>query len=297
MQSENRDALKERFAHLDLAQLEELLRQDWLADSNNLTAEQTLAILEVIEEKKSSGLNEDREAEVAAAWQSFKHHYLPLVEADETLYGATIRKTKSTKRCFIPPRLSWAAAIIVVFILSTSVFAYQVYGYNIFENIAQWTAEIFRLKAPVEPNDNLNENLGEDLFPDASDPRLQPVYATMKELEIPTTLAPTWIPERFDGHPIVETSTTPFKGVISAFIHESETLMLSFDYITKADTIYEKDDSLVTSLRINGVTYYFMSNNAQNRVVWSVDQFECSINGTVTYEELEQIVLSIYERR
>ncbi len=72
--------------------------------------------------------------------------------------------------------------------------------------------------------------------------------------------------------------------------------MLSFDYNTNADSMYEKDDSPVTSLRINGVTYYFMSNNAQNRVVWSVDQYECSINGTVTYEELEQMVLSIYER-
>lgn len=72
--------------------------------------------------------------------------------------------------------------------------------------------------------------------------------------------------------------------------------MLIFEHSTDTDTIYEKDDTDVTTLKINGVTYYFMSNLAQNRVVWSVNQFECSINGTVSYEELEQMVRSIYER-
>ncbi len=289
MQARDQEFYKERFARLEIAQLEELLKQDWQADGGLLNAEQTLAILEIIEEKKPSEVSE---AEIEAGWQSFLTHYLPLLDTGETLYEDTTIKAKSTRRRFALPRLTWAAAILAVFILSSSLFAYQVCGYNVWENIAQWTAEIFRLKAPIVPNGNL----GEDLFPDVTDPRLQPLYSAMQELEIPTTLAPTWIPDRFAGPAIVETSTAPFKGVITGFIEDQETLLLIFDYITDADTMYEKDAFPITSRRINGVTYYFMSNNAQNRVVWSVNQYECSINGNVTYEELEQMVLSIYER-
>ncbi|HBK85055.1 MAG TPA: hypothetical protein DDZ53_03380 [Firmicutes bacterium] len=289
MQSKDQKFYKERFAKLEVEQLEELIRQDCLADGSLLNTEQTLAILEIIEERRPSGVGE---AEIDAAWDSFQAHYLPLVETNEALYDNKTSRTKATRRRFVLPRLSWVAAILAVFILSSSLFAYQVYGYNVWENIAKWTSEIFQLKTPVTPNGDA----GEGMFPDAADPRLQPLYEAMKELEIPTTLAPTCIPERFEGPGIIETSHAPFKGVINGFILEQETLMLSFDYNTNADSMYEKDDSPVTSLRINGVTYYFMSNNAQNRVVWSVDQYECSINGTVTYEELEQMVLSIYER-
>ena len=72
--------------------------------------------------------------------------------------------------------------------------------------------------------------------------------------------------------------------------------MLIFDYIADGETMYEKDDAPVETLKINGVTYYFMSNLAHNQVIWSVSEFECSIQGTVGYEELEQMVRSMYER-
>lgn len=269
--------------------LEELIRQDCLADGSLLNTEQTLAILEIIEERRPSRVGE---AEIDAAWNSFQTHYLPLVETNEALYDDETSRTKTTRRRFVLPRLTWIAAILAVFILSSSLFAYQVYGYNVWENIAKWTSEIFQLKTPVTPNGDA----GEDMFPNAADPRLQPLYEAMKDLEIPTTLAPTWIPERFQATGIIDSSDTPFKGVVNTFVQEQEVLMLIFEHSTDTDTIYEKDDTDVTTLKINGVTYYFMSNLAQNRVVWSVNQFECSINGTVSYEELEQMVRSIYER-
>lgn len=289
MQSKDQKFYKERFAKLEVEQLEELIRQDCSADGSLLNTEQTLAILEIIEERRPLGVGE---AEIDAAWNSFQTHYLPLVETNEALYDDETSRTKATRRCFVLPRLSWVAAILAVFILSSSVFAFQVYGYNVWENIARWTAEIFQLKTPVTPNGDA----GEDMFPNAADPRLQPLYEAMKELEIPTTLAPTWIPERFEGPGILETSDEPFSAVINGFFPEQEALTIFFTCNTNGTGIHEKDDTPVNTLKINGVTYYVMSNLAHNQVIWSVNEFECSIQGTVSYEELEQMVRSIYER-
>ena len=289
MQSKDQKFYKERFAKLEVEQLEELISQDCLADGSLLNTEQTLAILEIIEGRRPSGVGE---AEIDAAWDSFQAHYLPLVETNEALCDDETSRTKATRRRFVLPRLSWVAAILAVFILSSSLFAYQVYGYNVWNTIAQWTTEIFRLKSPAAPGGNPEEYA----FPEATDPRLQPLYSAMQDLEIPTTLAPTWIPVRFEGPGIIETSAFPFRGVVNAFIQDQETLMLIFDYIADAETMFEKDDTPVTTLKINGVTYYFMSNLAHNQVIWSVNEFECSLQGTVSYEELEQMVRSIYER-
>jgi len=279
---------KERFAKLETEQLEGLIEQDWQEGGSTLNAEETLAILEILEERSPSGVTDD---EIEAEWQTFLTDYLPVLEeTGETLYEGIYDLTEpAVKHRSKTSMLTRVAAILAVVVVSSSLFVYKTYSYNVWENFAKWTAEIFRL-------DNQGAPIEEPMFPNAADPRLQPLYEAMKDLEIPTTLAPTWIPERFQATGIIDSSDTPFKGVVNTFVQEQEVLMLIFEHSTDTDTIYEKDDTDVTTLKINGVTYYFMSNLAQNRVVWSVNQFECSINGTVSYEELEQMVRSIYER-
>lgn len=288
MRPENQCFHKGRFAQLKTEQLEELIEQDWHEGGSTLNAEETLAILEILEERNPSGVTDK---EIEAEWQTFLTDYLPVLEeTGETLYEGIYDLTEpATKRRFRTHIFTRVAAILAVVIVSSSLFIYQAHGYNVWENLAKWTAEIFRLNNQDTPN-------GEKVFTDAADPRLQPLYKAMKELEIPTNLAPTWIPDRFDGPGIIETSDFPFKGVVNGFTGEQETLMLIFDYITEGETMYEKDGSPVDTLKMNGVTYYFMSNLAHNQVIWSVNEFECAIQGTVSYEELEQMVRSIYER-
>lgn len=141
----DKEFYKEHFANFDVDQLEELIQRDWQADGTLLNAEQVLAIAEILEEKIPSGVTDE---EIEADWQSFLNDYLPLLEVDEPLTEAKGNKEQLPKHS----RIAWAAGILAVFILSTSVFAFQVYGHSVWESIARWTAEIFQLKTPVTPN-------------------------------------------------------------------------------------------------------------------------------------------------
>ena len=153
--------------------------------------------------------------ETEAEWQTFPTDYLPVLEeTGETLYEGIYDLTEpAIKRRSRTSMLTRVAAILPVAVVSSSLFVCNAYSYNVWENFTKWTAEIFRL-------DNQGAPIEEHKFPYAADPRLQPLYKAMKELEIPTTLAPTWISERFEWPGITETSDFPFKGAVNTFMRE-----------------------------------------------------------------------------
>lgn len=55
----------------------------------------------------------------------------------------------------------------------------------------------------------------------------------------------------------------------------------------------EKSDDLIEIYTTNDVEYYIFSNNAKLQVVWIIGEFECLITGSISIEEMKEMINSI----
>lgn len=115
------------------------------------------------------------------------------------------------------------------------------------------------------------------------------------------SLAPTWIPERFELDVVtVDDSLSPALIIFtSKYVCNTQSIIISVNmHQTADDTKYvtwQKDDIDVIPLELKGRTFYMMENNNQQSVVWVDGVFECGIIGEMSRDELTEIIKSIYK--
>ena len=113
---------------------------------------------------------------------------------------------------------------------------------------------------------------------------------------IPENLLPTWIPEGYSYDDIDELETDDMKMIRYFFRGENEKELISIFVFYLYNDIkinYEKDDSPVETFNKDGLTYYLMGNVNTNTFIWRNGSFECQVDGTVSRDELKQMIDSI----
>ncbi|MFA5531784.1 MAG: DUF4367 domain-containing protein, partial [Thiohalomonadaceae bacterium] len=179
-----------------------------------------------------------------------------------------------------------------VIILLTGTLTAQALGYDVWKAVAQWTRDIFQFTPGTVPSQEVRET------PELPDPYYDTLDKALSAFGIEdVAIVPSWIPERFET-PAIEAIYTPNSTVISAvYTNEKDVLIISLASVAGDEsTHYEKDETEIILYDANGITHYIMSNNAQNSAVWVSGIYECTIYGTVSEDELKQIIDSIYER-
>lgn len=187
------------------------------------------------------------------------------------------------------PKLLLIAAVLILLFASSA----QAFHFNVFDLFARWTSEIFHLdnrpaavaqvtRNPLERNEVRTYDSVEDM---------------LSEFDITVPLFPTWVPERFTA-PEIGVTDTEFG--LRLYISYTDNGLESFLKVkaNQASPInskdVEKDRSDAVSKHINGTLYYFMSDvGGREKVIWQNGEFECNITGTVTRDEMEQIISSI----
>ena len=211
--------------------------------------------------------------------------------AEEDIISSSLRRSK--KRTI--SRVLLIAAVLTL-ILATTAQAFRFV--DIFDLFARWSAEVFGFQTDkVEYAEIMKRPLaiGETREYDS-------VQEMMNDFGITAPLFPTWVPERF-GEP------TAYAKIID------KKICFYVDFGKKEDHLHirayeiarnlhdtEKDVRASESERVSGITFYFMSDNLDNlsdkleKVAWQNGQLECLAYGTVTRDEMKQIIYSIYER-
>jgi len=295
---------------LSTEELRNLLKmQDFSSYANLVDTDYILRILEVIEKREKETPNGSALPDTAKAWDSFQKNYLPLANAGESLYLAEeedyvinkaegsaddimqVINTPREHRRTLSLRAAYAAALVVIILLTGTLTA-QALGYDVWKAVAQWTRDIFQFVPGTAPSQEVKKT------PELTDSHYDTLEKALSTFGIEdVAIVPSWIPERFEA-PAIEAIYTPYSTMISAvYTNEDDVLVISLSSVAGDEsTHYEKDETAVIQYDRKGITHYIISNNAQYSAVWLSGIYECTIYGTVSEEELKQIIDSVYER-
>ena len=180
------------------------------------------------------------------------------------------------------------AAAIVILCGAASAF-----GFNVFQAMAEWTSETFGFVSP-----NAHEKSQEEPPVSQDDPYRELRMAVAAETD--TLMVPTWAPE---GTVLVDDVSAAdrlksirIQGTYQTDQGEYTVRIVIYDDIPDDYTAtYEKDDRPVRMYEAGGIVHYIMSNNQNRGVAWTNGNLEGSIQGSLTEEELEKMVDSIYK--
>ena len=180
-------------------------------------------------------------------------------------------------------------AAILTLVLATAASSSR---YDFFGQFTRWTEEIFGFEThepqvaeiTKRPDMALNETR-----------EYESIEALCEDFGITAPLFPTWVPERF-GEPTV-LAVNSQRGLLLRADYDSEQggLHISVSEITPNMRDTEKDYGEVEMKRIHDVDFYFMSDDKIDTVTWQSGLIECQIFGTVSRDELKQVINSIFE--
>lgn len=270
-------------------ELEELLALDFTENEDDKpNVEYIMTILEVIHERE--GDTPEKQAELDAAWNEFQEIIREEEQAEtgttekpnldhpcKTEYGQASRKhTRVLRYCAV------VAAVIILFCGS----AYAA-GWNIFQALAEWTAETFSFLT----GDEQEEPYGQDVFEFM---RLE--VATWSE----TPAVPKWAPEGTEQSGEIEVAESS-RGVriMGAFIDNKQefTILISVYHTIPNEFpgTYQKDSEMVQEYEVGGITHYIVGNNENISVMWTNGNIEGHIQGALSIGEAQEMIDSIYE--
>lgn len=180
------------------------------------------------------------------------------------------------------------AAALMALIFLTSV---QAFGFDFFGLIARWSSEVFGFQSKPTAVATITRN---PLAPN-EERSYDSVQAMLDDFGITAPLFPTWVPERF-GFPTVYARNVEY-GVRLYAEYESgnNTLLIVASELDRGDMRTTEVDANANPYWVNDAVFYFMSDTASEKATWYNSDFECQIYGTVSRDELKQIVSSIYE--
>lgn len=284
---------------MSVEELEDLLRQDFVATGDELPdADYLLEILEVIQRKETQESG-TAPVDTSAALKEFKEEYvghedvwlsgcdLPSVFEAQGAQPAACREQGRPRRRVRKLRhvMAAAAAVLVVIGLVPAAF-----GVNVFKIFASWTADTFGFDNSDSPPVIASPVI------DGDDPYLDMRAATAAET--PLTIIPTWAPEGtvpLDATQVVEkTESTRIKSSYSMDNGDFSIAVTVYHSQINYNGEYQKDDEAVVVYESGGVTHYILSNLDETIVSWMNGNVECMIRGNLSTAQAKKMIDSIY---
>lgn len=109
---------------------------------------------------------------------------------------------------------------------------------------------------------------------------------------------PTWYPE---GSLLTRVEENPMDDgymLLAAFSLDGEEFHICVTVYNTEEEMdvrnYEKNEGMPEEYPVHGITHYIMGNMARNVAIWRNGNVECSIQGFLTVDQLEQMIDSIY---
>ena len=278
-------------------ELEELLAASFpLGDNAETDEAYIMTIMEVIREREEKEADkEKRQAEVDAAWREFQEYRAErdrekaevdgMADASGKFPGEPFRPQEKIRTAKKPGRVlrSCAAAAAVIVLLCGTAYAF---GWNIFQALADWTAETFQFLTGAE-TEEFDYGVFDRLY-----------KSVTVETDIP--VVPRWAP---DGTEEVEQPRTSVRSdktriVGQYLIGEREfTVRIMIYNTTPEDYLgaYQKNDVTVEEYESGGIIHYITENVDNISSMWTNERIEGYIQGDLSIEELKDMIDSIYE--
>lgn len=278
-------------------ELEELLALSFSMEDGAETDEAYITtIMEVIREREEKEADQEkRQAEVDAAWREFQEYRAErdrekaeadgLADASGKFPGEPSRPQEKVHTAKKPGRVlrSCAAAAAVIVLLCGTAYAF---GWNIFQALADWTAETFQFLTGTEL-EMADYGVFDRLYKNVS-----------TETDIP--VVPRWAPE---GTKEVEQPRSSIREdrtrVVGNYLIEDREFTVRINIYNSIPEnyqgSYQKDDTDVQKHEAGGVVHYITENIDNVSAMWTNGCIEGHIQGELSLSELEKMIDSIYE--
>ena len=294
---DKRMRLRSVLAGKSMEELEELLAASFPMEDGAETDEAYITtIMEVIREREEKEADQEkRQAEVDAAWREFQEYRAErdrekaeadgMADASGKFPGEPSRPQEKTHTAKKPGRVlrSCAAAAAVIVLLCGTAYAF---GWNIFQALADWTAETFQFLTGTEPQMS-DHGVFENLY-----------QSVAMETDVPTV--PRWAPEGTEEVEQPRTSVRSDKTrIVGKYLIEDREFTVRITIYNEIpedyDTIYQKNDGSAYPYEAGGITHYIVENVDNVSAMWTNNVVEGYIQGNISIAELEQMIDSIYE--
>ena len=276
-----------RFDSMTNEELEEILRLDaQKTEGEESDLEMLLYVMEVLAVRRKNSENPGKDA--GEAFETFKAHYMlgdSTDDAEQVLPKPQVINMNPTKR-----RRPWlsrlaATAAILAFVLVSSVTAHAM-GIDIWDVIVTWTQETFQLR-------NSESDETSKAVPD-NNCEYMSLQDALDHKAITASLAPRWIP---DGYKLndLRTDESPVQLIFFAvYQNEARNIKIQLkQYLDSDPQQIEQSDSLIEEYELDGIIYYIFENHEELKAVWITENFECYIAGTLSIDELKNMINSI----
>ena len=282
-----------QYNQMSTEELEKILRADFeLPDAEGSDMAKILYITEVIAERRA-GQPTGRYANADEAWESFVENYLPAEEQavfrhEETIAEEPKPGEKRTRPRLCGSALMRVAAIVaaIALVAAAGTMTASAFGFDFWAWFTAWTQEVFGIQNPN------NDFLYEQEIPE----QLSELHALMQEYGFPGCLLPTYLPEEFEADPVECESNVAFVKLHCFLSNNDDLIMLEYTMYLNNQVTEEaqKDENNPEAYERGGVTHYIMINDETYYAIWTVDNVKCGIYGASSYEELTEIIISIY---
>ena len=294
---DKRIRLRSVLAGKSTEELEELLAASFpMEDSAETDEAYITTIMEVIREREGNAADkEKRQAEVDAAWRDFQAYRTErdrekaeadrMADASGKFTGEPSRprgKVPTVKKSRRAVQSCAAAAAVIVLLCGTA----YAFGWNIFQALADWTAETFQFLTGTEPK-AADYGIFEYLY-----------LSVAAETDIPAV--PQWAPEgtREVEKPRVSERSDKIRIVGKYLIEDREFTVRIMIYDSPPEKYfgtYQKNDAAVEEYESGGIVHYITQNVDNISTMWTNGCIEGHIQGSLSIEELKNMIDSIYE--
>ena len=294
---DKRMRLRSVLAGKSTEELEELLALSFSMEDGAETDEAYITtIMEVIREREEKEADQEkRQAEVDAAWREFQEYRAErdrektnadgMADASGKFPGEPSRPQEKVRTAKKPGRVlrSCAAAAAVIVLLCGTAYAF---GWNIFQALADWTAETFQFLTGAE-----TEEFDYGVFD-----RMH--LSVAAETDIPSV--PRWAPEGTEEAEQPRTSVRNDRTrIVGKYLVDGKEFTIRitiYDAIPESyDTIYQKNDGSAHPYEAGGITHYIVENVDNISAMWTNGYIEGHIQGNISIEDLQLMIDSIYE--
>lgn len=266
-----------KYDAMSTEELNEILRKDFLNPGDELLdADAILYISGILAEREEDDLEYDTEA----AWQSFRQQFIvsdtPRPDVDNMSSYAKSTNTRTKSRS--PIR---ALRILLIAAVITAVLVGATYAAGILGWLPKWNSDHFSF-APVEETSNTGD--------------CTTLEEALARHNAPPNIVPRYLP---DGYEQVEFYYVSMPGAYSTFDcaysdGESFIYHIYTVFYTDDHSIFTKDEDHPEIYTVGGIDHYIMTNVGQYSSIWQNGNFECTLYGFESREELIKTIDSMY---
>ena len=272
-----------RYSGMTTQELQQILREHASKPEGEeeTSMEALLCIMEVLAQRRQAQ-NKGKNPEEAL--ETFRKYYEEDDESSQIEREPVSRKKKSNVPRWIRPLVAAAAIVILIFSFTLTTKAFD---FDFWKVVVKWTQETFHFGAASDSNRRESPN-------EHSTEVFEGLQAALDDYEITTPLVPTWLPSGY-----TETSTkvfdSPKQRQFWGYYQRGNDLVKIWicDYLSSDATQIEQSGNILEVYESGGVDYYFIENEDELRVAWVVETYECYISGSLSMEEMKQMIDSI----